>query len=126
MAWERDLVFSAHVSKAELTLDGAGSAGGSPVDLLVTALTGCMAMDLAYILNKGRYSYRALRARLAADRAPDVPHRITAVTLHFVVDGDVPSDTVERALRLSREKYCSVWHSMRQDIDLQVTFDLNP
>ena len=126
MEWSGELAFSAHVGKTSLVLDSSGATGGSPVDLLATALTGCMAMDLAFILTKGRYTYRALRTRLVAERAPDVPHRITAVALHFTIDGDVPADAVSRGLQLSREKYCSVWHSMRQDIDLQVTFDLNP
>ena len=43
------------------------------------------------------------------------------MTLHFTVEGDAPDDDVERAIALSREKYCSVWHSMRQDIELTVT-----
>ena len=42
----------------------------------------------------------------------------------FTVEGDVPADAVERAIALSCEKYCSVWHSMRQDIDFTVSFEL--
>jgi putative redox protein len=81
-----------------------------------------MAMDVAYMLTKGRHAYRSLKTRLVADRAPDVPHRITAITIHFEVNGTVPSDAVDRAVQLSRDKYCSVWHSMRQDIEFQVSF----
>src|SRR4051794_35669100 len=88
MDWTGELAFSAHVGKTSLALDSSGRTGGSPVDLLATALTGCMAMDLAYILTKGRYTFRTLRTRLVAERAPDVPHRITAVTLHFTIEGD--------------------------------------
>jgi uncharacterized OsmC-like protein len=44
--------------------------------------------------------------------------------LQCAVEGDVSPDDVERAIALSRERYCSVWHSMRQDIDFQVTCDL--
>jgi putative redox protein len=43
------------------------------------------------------------------------------VTLHFEVTGDVPPERVERAIALSREKYCSVWHSLREDIALTVS-----
>jgi len=46
--------------------------------------------------------------------------------VHFDIEAQVPRDAIERAIQLSRDKYCSVWHSMRQDIDLQVTFDLTP
>jgi putative redox protein len=83
-----------------------------------------MAMDVAHMLSRGRHPFRALRCRLVADRADDSPHRITAAALHFIVEGDVPADAVERAIALSREKYCSVWHSMRQDITLQTTVEI--
>jgi putative redox protein len=127
MEWTRELEFLAHITKHghELVLDSSAKAGGSPVDLLAAALCGCMAMDVAYTLTRGRHLYRALRTRLVAQRSPELPHRMTAATIHFVISGDVPGAAVERAIQLSHEKYCSVWHSMRQDIELQVTFDVH-
>lgn len=122
LTWIGDLKFAGTSERASITLDSAGVAGPSPVQTLAFALAGCMAMDLAYILSKGRYTYRALAAHLEAKRADEDPHRIMAVVLHFTVEGEVPDDAVERAIALSREKYCSVWHSMRQDIDFNVTW----
>jgi putative redox protein len=55
-----------------------------------------------------------------------VPRYFTRIALHFVVTGDVPPDRVERALALSRETYCTVWHSMRPDITLTTTFEVEP
>ncbi len=124
LTWIGDLKFSGTSDRASITLDSAGVAGPSPVQALAFALAGCMAMDLAHILSKGRCPYRALRAHLEAKRADEDPHRILAVALHFTVDGDVTDDTIERAIALSREKYCSVWHSMRQDIELTVTWTI--
>jgi len=124
LTWTGHLAFAATTAKSAVVTDSAGEAGPSPVELLGVALAGCMSMDLAHILTRGRHSFRALRSRLVAERAADDPHRFTAVTLHFAVEGDVPRDPVERAIQLSRDKYCSVWHSLRQDIDLQVTFDI--
>jgi len=43
-----------------------------------------------------------------------------------MVRGDVPADRVERAIALSRERYCSVWHSLRQDIDFRTSFEVAP
>jgi putative redox protein len=126
LVWKDTLRFDARVSKTALVVDSAGVDGPSPVELLGVALAGCMSMDLAYILSRGRYTYRTLTSTLTAQRSPDVPHRFTSVVIHFAIDGHVPRDAAERAIALSREKYCSVWHSMRQDIDLQVTFDLRP
>ena len=48
------------------------------------------------------------------------------VDLRFTLAGEVPEDRVERAIQLSREKYCSVWHSMRPDIELTTSFEVVP
>lgn len=126
LVWNGDLEFAASLSKHSLVLDSNGAAGPSPVEMLAASLAGCMAIDLVHILERGRHKLRSLRAKLLAERAPDAPKRFTAVTLHFAIEGSVPRDAVNRAVELSRTKYCSVWQSMRQDIDLQVTFDLAP
>ena len=123
LVWIDELKFST-VSRPELIIDSTGTAGPSPVDALGLALAGCVSIDVAHMLARGRRSPRAMRSRLVGDRAQEDPHRFLRVTLHFTIEGGVPADVVERAIRLSREKYCSVWHSMRQDIDFRVTFDL--
>ena len=122
LTWIGDLKFSGTSDRASIVLDSAGVAGPSSVQTLAFALAGCMAMDVAYILTKGKHEYHALSAHLEAARADENPHRILRVTLHFTVGGDVPDDAIERAIALSREKYCSVWHSMRQDIEFNVTW----
>jgi putative redox protein len=122
LLWERDLVFSGRSGGVNMTLDSASAAGPSPMQTLAFALAGCMAMDVVHVIRKGRHELRGLRADLSGTRATENPHRFTGIALHFSVTGDVPGEKVERAIQLSREKYCSVWHSMRQDIDLRVTF----
>jgi putative redox protein len=59
-------------------------------------------------------------------RAESPPRRLLTVSLRFHLEGAVPPDAVERAIALSREKYCSVWHSFRQDIELTTSFDVRP
>ncbi len=124
LVWEHDLVLSGRSGDATMVLDSAGKAGPSPVQALAFALAGCMGMDVVYILQKGRLDLRGLKVALSADRAPEDPHRITAVTIDFTVTGDVPKEQVQRAIALSHEKYCSVWHSMRQDIAFTTTLSL--
>jgi putative redox protein len=124
LQWQRDLVFHAESAGQTLTMDGDSKAGPSPVQTLAFALAGCMATDLVFVLAKGRHTPRALRAHIVADRAQEDPHRFVRVNLRFTVEGDVPADAVERAIALSRDKYCSVWHSMRHDIDFTVSFEL--
>ncbi len=122
LVWEHDLVLSGHAGGVGMTLDSASEAGPSPMQTLAFALAGCMAMDVVHVVKKGRYNLRGLRADLSGTRAPTEPKRFTAISLHFAVTGDVPDDKVARAIELSREKYCSVWHSMREDIELDVTY----
>ena len=124
LTWIGELKFSATVNNASLTIDSAGIAGPSPIDSLAAALSSCMATDITHVLTKGRHPLRALRAHLVGHRAQEDPHRFLRIDLHFTIEGGVSSGAVERAIALAHEKYCSVWHSMRQDIDFVVTFEL--
>ena len=126
LVWEHDLVFGGRSGDVSMTLDSASAAGPSPVQALGFALAGCMAMDVVHILRKGRHDLKGLKVGLVAERAPQDPHRLTGVKLHYTITGVVPGDQVQRALDLSHDKYCSVWHSMRQDIPFEATFTITP
>ena len=122
LVWDHDLVLSGSSGAVKMTLDSAASAGPSPMQALGFALAGCMAMDVVHILKKGRHDLRGLNARLVAERASEEPRRFTSVALHFTITGAVPPEPIQRAIDLSRDKYCSVWSSLRQDIELKVTY----
>jgi len=126
LVWEHDLVLAGHSGEASMVLDSAGIAGPSPVQALAFALAGCMGMDVVHILRKGRHDLRGLRVALVAERAAQDPHRLTAIAIDFSVTGAVPAEQVQRAIDLSHEKYCSVWHSMRQDIPFETRFSVAP
>jgi putative redox protein len=122
LIWEHDLVLAGKSGGATMTLDSRSAAGPSPMQALAFALAGCMAMDVVHVLTKRPNNMRGLRADLTGTRAAEDPRRFTAIALHYSITGDVPKARVERAIALSRDKYCSVWHSMRQDIEFTVTF----
>src|SRR6478736_579300 len=126
LVWQHALVFGGQSGRIELTLDSAGHAGPSPVQALAFSLAGCMAMDVVHILKKGRHDLKGLAIALVAERAQENPHRVTAVDIAFTVTGSVPEALVQRAIDLSHEKYCSVWHSLRQDITLTTRFTVAP
>jgi putative redox protein len=105
-------------------LDGMNEAGPSPVAALASSLAGCLAIDVLHILTRGRYAVRSFSAHLVGRRADSEPRRLVAIDLHLRIDTDAPRGQVDRALALSREKYCSVWHSMRQDIELSTSVSL--
>ena len=120
------VTFGARSGSSAIVVDGDGAAGPSPMQLLAEALAGCMATDVVMIVTKGRHPLKGLRVVLTAERAPDPPRRILRIALSFHLIGEVPAAAVERAIALSTETYCSVWHSLRQDIELTTTYDINP
>jgi putative redox protein len=107
-------------------VDGDGKAGPSPMQYAAVGLAGCMAADVVDIIRKGRHPMSALRVTFTGQRAESPPRRFLRISLQFRIEGAVPPDVVDRAITLSREKYCSVWHSLRQDIELTTTFDVQP
>ena len=126
LVWSDHLRFGATSGPNAIVIDADGAAGPSPLQATAFGLAGCMAADVVSILQKGRHPITGLRLSLTADRAPDPPRRFVRIALHFHVSGAVPPEALERAIALSRDTYCSVWHSMRQDIELTTTFDLRP
>ena len=84
-------------------------------------LMGCMSIDVLMVLQKGRVTVNSLETRVEAERAPDPPKHFTRVRLTFVLDGPSPGERskVDRAIELSREKYCSVLHSLRPDLEFE-------
>jgi putative redox protein len=124
LVWAHDLVLTGSSGTTSMTLDSASVAGPSPMQALGFALAGCMALDVIHVLKKGRHDFRGLTTSLVAERAEDEPRRFASVAMHFIVAGNVPPEPVQRAIDLSRDKYCSVWNSLRQDIELKVTFTI--
>lgn len=117
LRWDGRLTFTARAGSHEWVIDGRNEAGPSPVIALASALAGCMAVDVVHILTRGRFNVRALSTRLTGLRADSEPRRLVAIDLRFAIDTSAPPAQIDRAIALSREKYCSVWHSLRQDIE---------
>ncbi|HEY5617411.1 MAG TPA: OsmC family protein [Vicinamibacterales bacterium] len=126
LIWSAGLRFGGTSGPNAIVVDGDGAAGPSPMQLAAFALAGCMAADVVAILQKGRHPLTGLRVSLSGDRAPDPPRRFVRIAIHFHISGAVPPDAAERAIALSHETYCSVWHSMRQDITFLTSFDTRP
>ncbi len=124
LTWDADLRFTAKAGDARLIIDSKSHDGPSPMQALAIGLAGCMAIDVVDIIRKGRHDLRGLRVAFSGARAAEPPKRFEEIALHYIIEGNVPLQAVERAIALSREKYCSVWHSMRQDIALTVTHEV--
>jgi putative redox protein len=124
LTWEGGSIVACRSADVGTRLDWESGTAPSPVQALAFALAGCMVTDVVLILEKGRQPLRALSARLEAARAADPPRRLLRVDIRFAITGDIAADKVERAIALSRETYCSVWHSMAPDTALTTSFDI--
>ena len=105
----------------ETTLDGNRKDGFSPMDSLLSSLCACMGIDVVMILEKMRTGFTGLRISIEGERAEEPPRYFQRVRMHFEIQGDVPRDKAQRAVDLSFEKYCSVFHSLRKDLDVKTT-----
>ena len=82
--------------------------GPSAMELVLIGTGGCTAFDVVHILERGREAVEDVVVELDADRAETDPKVFTRVHMHFVVKGQgLSRDKVERAIKLSAEKYCS-------------------
>jgi putative redox protein len=126
LEWLGDNRLHGRSGAVEMVMDSPPVAGPSPVQALAFGLAGCMAIDVLLVIRRGRFELKGMTARLVAERAPSDPKRIVKVDLRYTLAGEIPEDRVERAIQLSREKYCSVWHSMRPDIELTTSFEIAP
>lgn len=96
-----------------VVMDGPADHGGRnmgvrPMEMILLGLGGCASFDVISILKKARQQVVDCRALLEAERADAVPSPFTKIHLRFVVSGhDLKETQVERAVKLSAEKYCS-------------------
>lgn len=125
LEWDGEQQFTGFVGKHEIGLDGSAESAPTPVQMLALSVAGCMAIDVVHILTRGRHTVTSLKTTFHGQRSGEDPKRFTRITLDFALTGQMEPEHVERALDLSREKYCSVWASLRQDIELITSFTIS-
>lgn len=107
---------------ATVLIDGDGKAGPSPMDALLLSLAGCMGIDVLMILEKSRVPVTSLEVAVEGTRPDDPPRRFLSLALEYRITGPGPEHEarLERAVALSRDKYCSVFHTLRPDLDVDI------
>jgi putative redox protein len=123
--WTGDLNFQSSAGFPAIELHSSTEGIASPPQALAYAVMACMAMDVVYVLRKQRLTFTALNVRFEGERAPEPPRRYLWMKLHFTITGEVPDPVAERAIQLSRDKYCSVWHTIRPDVNLDTSFEVH-
>lgn len=112
--WVEEAMFLAESGSGHaIVMDAAPESGGRnlgvrPMEMLLMGMGGCASFDVVHILKKGRHPVTHCEARLEAERAETDPKVFTKIHMHFVVSGQgLNEGVVERAVKLSAEKYCS-------------------
>jgi putative redox protein len=106
---DNDRFVGSATSRHSIVMDAAKEkTANSPMELVLLALCGCTASDVVGILRKKREPFAGLEVRAAAERADGYPAVYTSIHLTYVVRGQVSQKAMEDAVRLSKDKYCSV------------------
>jgi putative redox protein len=127
--WDGKLAFSGIApSGHEIKMDTAESLGGdnsapTPVELLINAVAGCTAIDIVLILEKMRLKLTSFEIEVNGERAEEHPKRFTDIHLHYILGGELDTEKVRKAIKLSKDKYCSVAHSLNANITASFTLN---
>lgn len=117
--------FEVHIDDATAREDGIGH-GAGPMQLLLMGLAGCSGVDVASILAKARQPVERFHIAVTGQRPDGVtPSPYTAIQMHFELFGDLDPGRVERAVRLSVEKYCSAAATLRHAAVITASYAVN-
>jgi len=125
--WVEGLSFIGEsASGHQILMDGnAGEKAPSPMEMVLMSVGGCSAIDVVSILQKGRLDVRDCEVKLTSERRDEAPRLFTHINLHFIVTGAGLSEkSVERAVTLSAEKYCSVSLMLGKSVRMTHSFEV--
>ena len=125
LTWtDKDRFVGSASSRHSIEMDaGTEKTANSPMELVLLALCGCTASDVVGILRKKREPFTALEVRAKAERASGYPAVYTAIHLTYLVRGQVSQKAMEDAVRLSKEKYCSVSAMLEKTAKITYTIE---
>ncbi len=121
---DKDRFVGSASSRHSIEMDaGTEKTANSPMELVLLALCGCTASDVVGILRKKREPFTGLEVRAQAERADGYPAVYTSIHLTYLVRGQVSQKAMEDAVRLSKEKYCSVSAMLEKTAKITFTIE---
>ncbi|MFN2394989.1 MAG: OsmC family protein [Bacteroidales bacterium] len=122
--WIDGLAFEADLDGHKITIDGPEESGGKnrgarPKPFMLLALAGCTGMDVVSILKKMKVNIEGLKIKVEGDMEDEVPKAFLSMHVVYTFKGkDLPLDKLEKAVELSKEKYCGVSAVLKKAIPL--------
>jgi putative redox protein len=95
-----------------------------PSDLLLLAAASCSAYDVVEILQKQREPLEGLDIQCTGEQITEQPYKFVSVHLKYIIKGAVNPKKVERAIRLSEDKYCSVLATLRPSVEISSEYEI--
>jgi putative redox protein len=105
---------------------GGNESAATPMELVLQALMGCTAMDVVSILKKMKVEYKDFTVSETHERSEEHPKVYTSIHLVYSFDGDgIDQEKVKKAVKLSKENYCSVSAMLSSSVDITYHIEIN-
>ena len=125
--WIEGMKFEAVTPEGySFTIDGKRQEGVGAMDLLLHGLAGCTAVDVVLILQKQRQPVEDVTVNVTGERASEHPKVYTKIHIEYIVKGNLNPDKVERAIKLSEEKFCSASAMLRKTATITNSYRILP
>ncbi len=129
LVWKGKMVFEGRANTGHPVLfdahpeHGGSNVAATPMEAMLLAVAACTAIDVVAILNKMQQNLTEYRVSIHAERAPEHPRRFTKVVItHHLKGENLDPSAVERAVKLSDEKYCSASATLRLPTEVSSEF----
>ncbi len=124
LTWDKDLIFVGRTNRGyEVEYDAQQQWGCSPTETLLLSVAGCMGIDMVSFLKKMKVEIKSYKMDIVGERNPTPPQYYTSIEMIISVTGTgLTAKKIERAIALSQDKYCSVYHSLRKDLKMKVEY----
>jgi putative redox protein len=124
--WKQSMLFEGRTQRGHfVTFDATAdhSAGPSPMEAVLAALCACTSVDVVSILEKKREPVTGLIVSADAEQADEPPRVFTRIHLTYRVKGKVTAAAAERAVSLSKNKYCSVSQMLEKAVEISYSIE---
>lgn len=124
LTWDKELIFVGRTNRGyEVEFDAQQQWGCSPTETLLLSVAGCMGIDMVSFLKKMKCEIKTYKMDIVGERNPTPPQYYTFIEMIISVTGSgLTPKKLERAISLSQDKYCSVYHSLRKDLKVKVEY----
>jgi putative redox protein len=99
--------------------------GFRPMEMVLGSIASCASIDILHIFEKQKMSPKSYKIEVEGNRVDSIPSVFDVVNIHFFLEGDIPLNKAQRAIKLSVEKYCSVGAMLKDDVVIRPILTLN-